>query len=128
MSYSLSVVERPRYLHFQVSGTNALGTVRDYLAEIYATCVARRCSAILIEENLSGPSLSVGEVFQIASAGSEATVPAIDTIAYVDANPEHSRERMQFAETVAVTRGINIRLFESVAAADAWLRERADPL
>ena len=127
MSYSLNIIEQPGYLHFQVSGTNALATVRDYLAEIHATCVARQCSVVLIEENLSGLSLSVGEVFQIASAGSEATVPVIDTIAYVDANPEHSHERMQFAETVAVTRGINVRMFESVVAADAWLRQRADP-
>ena len=126
MSYSLNIIERLGYLHFQVSGTNSLATVRDYLAEILATCVARQCSAILIEENLSGPSLSVGEVFQIASAGSEATVPIINTIAYVDANPEHSHERMQFAETVAVTRGIDIRVFESVATADIWLRLRLD--
>lgn len=126
MSYSLNIIEQPDYLHFQVSGTNSLATVRGYLSEIHAICAARQCSAILIEENLSGPGLSVGEVFQIASAGSEATAPVINLIAYVDTNPEHSQQRMQFAETVAVTRGINIRVFESVAAASAWLRQRAE--
>ena len=127
MSYTLNIIEQPGYLHFQVSGTNSLATVRGYLEEIHAACVTRRCPAILIEENLSGPGLSIGEVFHVASTGSEATAQVIDTIAYVDTNPEHSFQRMQFAETVAVTRGINIHVFESVAAAEAWLRLRSVP-
>jgi hypothetical protein len=127
MTYSLHIVDQPGYLHFRVSGTNSLATVRGYLGEIHAACVARQCPAILIEENLSGPGLSIGEVFHVASTGGEATAQVIDTIAYVDTNPEHSFQRMQFAETVAVTRGINIRVFESVAAAEAWLRLRIAP-
>jgi len=45
----------------------------------------------------------------------------------VDTNPEHDFLDMQFAETVAVTRGINIRMFESPPEAEAWLRQRVDP-
>ena len=127
MSYALNVIEQPGYLHFQVSGNNSLATVRGYLSEIHATCVRRRFSRILIEENLSGAGLAIGEIFQVASAGSEATAPDVDTIAYVDTNPEHDFLDMQFAETVAVTRGINIRVFESVLAAETWLRQRVDP-
>lgn len=81
MPYTLNVIEQPGYLHFQVSGSNSLATVRGYLAEIHATCVRRRFSSILIEENLSGPGLAIGEIFQIAAAGSEATAPVVNTIA-----------------------------------------------
>lgn len=126
MSYKLTVDEHPGYLHFRISGSNSAATVRSYLADIHATCLQRHCSSVLIEEHLSGAGLAIGEIFQIASAGSEATAPAIDAIAYVDTNPEHDLHAMQFAETVAVTRGINIRVFESVAAAATWLRQRVN--
>lgn len=121
-SYVLVTTQQPGYLHCSVSGRNSAAAVRGYLAEIHAACVARNCSAVLIEENLSGPSLDIGAIFGIASAGSAATAPAIRAIAYVDTNPEHSPAKMKFAETVAMTRGINIRMFASIAAAQLWLR------
>ncbi len=31
---------------------------------------------------------------------------------------------MEFAEDLAVNRGVNVRLFRSVAAAERWLEER----
>ena len=43
-------------------------------------------------------------------------------IAYVDVNPEHPTAHMQFAETVAVNRGMNIRMFATVAEAEEWVR------
>src|SRR5258705_2848523 len=73
MSYSLAIIEQPGYLHFTVTGQNSRAAVRGYLGEIRAACAARQCRTILIEENLSGPGLAVGEIFQLASAGSEAT-------------------------------------------------------
>lgn len=42
-------------------------------------------------------------------------------IAYVDVNEDHNSALMKFAETVAVNRGINIRLFENVHDAERWL-------
>lgn len=122
MPYTLTVTQEHGYLHFRVCGVNSVENVRDYLREVYSTCLQRQCSAVLIEENLSGPSLQIAEVFAIASAGSSATAPAVRSIAYVDMNPEHSKSRMQFAENVAVTRGINIRMFSALTAAEEWMR------
>ena len=124
MSYTLVTIEKTGYLHFRVHGENSGANVRGYLAEIHSICADRQRSAILIEENLSGPSLDVGEIFRIASAGSAATAPVVHVIAYVDANPEHAPSKMQFAETVAVTRGINIRMFATVPEAETWLLDR----
>ena len=126
MSYTLKTNEHPGYLHFQVTGSNSAASVRGYLGEIYATCMRRGFSSILIEENLSGAGLNIGDIFQIASAGSEATTPVIRVIAYVDVNPEHAFVDMQFAETVAQTRGINIRMFDSLPPAEDWLRQRVE--
>ena len=128
MSFELTTIEKPRYLRFRITGENSLATVRGYLAAIFSTCVERMYSTVLIEEHLSGPSLDIGEIFQIASVGSTATVPVLRVIAYVDTNPEHAPSKMQFAETVAVTRGINIRMFADVAAAETWLQDRLEEL
>lgn len=128
MSYELTTLKKPGYLHLRVTGKNSLASVRGYLAEIHSICVEQVCPAVLIEENLSGPGLDIGQIFHVASAGSTATLPVIRLIAYVDINPEHAPSRMQFAETVAVTRGINIRVFAAVAAAETWLQERIGEL
>ena len=45
----------------------------------------------------------------------------ISQIAYVDTNPEHDASLMSFAETVALNRGIGMRLFATVAEAETWL-------
>lgn len=121
MPFELSTTQRSGYLHFRVSGENTPGNVRGYLAAIHRACEEKGCPNVLIEENLGGPSLPIGEIFRISSAGGAATAPAVRTIAYVDVNPEHKLSDMQFAENVAVTRGINIRVFASLPDAESWM-------
>ena len=68
--------------------------------------------------NLSGPSLDPASIFRVTSQrNSHAT--RLERIAYVDA--VGSPERPKFAETVAVNRGVNVRLFQGLDAAKAWL-------
>jgi hypothetical protein len=42
-------------------------------------------------------------------------------IAFVDVNPNHDQGLMKFAETVAVNRGVQVRVFRNVPAAEQWL-------
>ena len=42
----------------------------------------------------------------------------------MDVNPEHAKGRMLFAEAVAVRRGVNVRVFSTVADAEQWLRDQ----
>ncbi|HXX84480.1 MAG TPA: hypothetical protein VEN29_10890 [Casimicrobiaceae bacterium] len=53
---------------------------------------------------------------------SRQAIGVVNWIAYVDVNEEHDRSRMKFAEDLAVSRGANLRIFESVADAERWLR------
>jgi hypothetical protein len=124
MSYQLHIQEHPGYLHFQVTGENTVEAVRGYFHEIWHTCAERGCHAILIEENLTGPGLKLGEIFNIVSAGSERPVAHLFKLAYVDTNPEHSAKSMGFAETVARNRGIDVRVFSAVQEAKDWLRRK----
>jgi hypothetical protein len=121
MPYTLTLDQKRGYLHARVTGTNSAETVRAYTQEIHDACVKDRCRAVLIEENLAGPSLSLAAVFGIVAERSVQAAQLHQRIAFVDTNPEHDLSRMEFAENVAVNRGANMRLCPSVEAAERWL-------
>ena len=121
MGYALTVLERPGYLHFVVTGINSREAVQQYLTEIGRTCAARGCKHILIEERLDGPRLDTTDVFMIASGQSADARRTLEAIAYVDVNAEG--RLMQFAEDVAVNRAVPVKVFTTVAEAERWLGE-----
>lgn len=121
MSYKLTITERPTYLHAIVTGSNNEENVARYLEEILRECITRGCFRVLVEERLEGPRLGTMDVFQIASEGSNRSRGRMQAIAYVDVNAEG--DLMRFAETVAVNRGMPIRVFSSVRDAEKWLQD-----
>ncbi len=121
MSYDLKVRKKNGYLHFSVAGENTRENVAGYLSEVPVRCLEYNCPYVLIEENLSGPSLGISAIFDIAAEGSKHVRPGVGAIAYVDVNPEHNLDSMQFAEDVAVNRGVFVRMFSSVSDAEKWL-------
>jgi len=123
MSYTVTFEDKPGYLHARVTGSNSRENVLAYLGDVYRACVARDAGVVLIEEYLLGPSIPLSSVFQVVDARAPKALHAITKIAYVDTNPEHDLTRMEFAEDVAVNRGLNMRLFPTVAEAVRWLRD-----
>lgn len=119
MSYKLTFVEKPAYLHAIVTGLNNKENVIRYLADVLRESQKRGCRQLLIEERLEGPRFRTISVFQIASEGSRRAQGCFKAIAYVDVNAEG--DLMKFAETVAVNRGLPVRAFLSVADAENWL-------
>jgi len=119
MSYKLTITQKPTYLHAIVSGLNNKENVMSYLGEILRECTARGCPRVLIEERLEGPRLNTMSVFQLASEGTIRTRGFFEAIAYVDVNAEG--DLMEFAETVAVNRGLPVVVFSSVSEAEKWL-------
>jgi hypothetical protein len=102
-----------------VTGQNSRANVARYLERILYECAARRCPKVLIEERLEGPRLGTLEVFRIASEGSGKAKGRLTAIAYVDVNAEG--DLMDFAENVAVNRGLPVAVFATVADAEKWL-------
>ena len=123
MTYNLTIEQKPEYLHAIVTGRNSKENVSGYLEEVLRECLARDCPRVLIEERLEGPRLRAFDVFQIASKGSGQAFGKLKAIAYVDVNSKGGL--MRFAETVAVNRSLPVRLFETIADAEKWLREEA---
>ena len=123
MAYTLKIRKQGTYLHMIAEGDSTAEDVAGYLSEGLKKCIELRCPNVLIEENLKGPSLSIFEVYEIVTKICWQAASVARHVAYVDTNPESKKEVNQFAETTAVNRGVNVKLFETVAEAENWLRE-----
>jgi hypothetical protein len=119
MDYELTLLPRVGYLHARVVGTRSPQNVLRFLKETHDACVGGGYSAVLLEMNLTGPSLDAGDIYQVISRGSSTGV-ALQRVAYVEAAIENP-DKARFAETVAVNRGVNVRLFADVDSAIRWL-------
>lgn len=126
MPYQLAITVQEDYLHVRIEGDNTLQTVLDYTAELYLECMKRNCWKVLVEENLQGPAMSLIDVYQAASEASDKVQrPAL--MAFVDINPQHPQQNMEFAGKVALNRGLNIRVFANVPDAETWIRQAPTP-
>lgn len=121
MSYKLEIEQRPGYLYFRIDGENSRETIPRYMSDVVHECHERDCFRALVHECLSGPRLSPMEVFSVASEGSMDILGVFDAVAYVD---EKMGEMLDFAETVAVNRGMPLAMFANLAKAEKWLLEQ----
>jgi len=119
VSYQLTIDQKPVYLHIIVTGDNSRETVMQYMEEVMRECTNRNCGNVLVEERLEGPRLGTFDVFSMVSEGAKRFIGTFHAMAYVDVNGDSSL--MQFAENVAVNRGIPIQIFSNVPDAEKWL-------
>jgi len=120
MTYKITIEQNPTYLHATVTGSNSRDTVTQYLSEIQQECSKRNCFRVLIEENLEGPRLDAMEIFALVSEGSMKALGKFEAMAYVD---QKMGEMANFAETIAVNRGMPISVFDNVDDAKEWLSQ-----
>ena len=123
VTYELTIDQKPTYLHIIVTGQCTRENVMQYMEDVIRECINRNYSDVLIEERLEGTRLGTFEVFFMVSEGAEQFLGRLHAIAYVDA--EGDSVLMQFAENVAVNRGIPIQIFSNVPDAETWLLQRA---
>jgi hypothetical protein len=122
MPYELTTIPFENYLHVKVRGQNNTATVSAYLLDVARLCRKHNYSAVLIEEYLSGPSLSMADIFNIIrNRSSDAWF--LSHIAYVDINVDHDFGQMKFAEMVALNEGVQVRMFQDLNAAHQWLEQ-----
>ena len=119
--YQLSIEQRPRYLYATVTGENTPETIRRYFAEIRQACARLGVFDVLVVANLHGPGVSMLDLYKVVAAESDEAAGTGIRAAYVELNPIRSDENMRMAENVANTRGIRVRVFRDVSAAEAWL-------
>jgi hypothetical protein len=119
MMYTLTIDQKPTYLHVTVTGRNSRENVERYIEDILRECTIRNCFRVLVEERLEGPRLGTLDVFDMVSNGTNRFRGRLEAMAYVDVNAEG--HLMKFAEDVAVNRGFLVTVFSTVADAEKWL-------
>lgn len=119
--YRLVVTERPGWLHVAGTGENVPENVQRFLREAYDACVRRGRDCLLLDLGFTGESLPSGSIFAIVSERS-ADGARLRRIAYVDRR-WNDLTKARFAETVAVNRAVNVRLFDAVEDAERWLAQ-----
>lgn len=124
MTYELTIVQKPGYLHGIVTGQNSRENVADYLRRGLEECHARNCAHVLIEAHLEGPRLALWDIFEIAAEHSKRYLGEFDAIAYVDSDAPGPL--LTFIENVSRNRRLPLRVFNSVTAAEQWLAARRE--
>jgi hypothetical protein len=122
MSYELSVIEKPGYLHCIVTGRNTAENFAAYLQELARECETRNCFRVLIEEHLVGRRLETWDIYRLISESGARNLAGFEAVAYVDVNAEG--DLMKFAETVASNRGLPMTVFATVPEAENWLTRK----
>ncbi len=122
MAHDLKTICEDGYLHATITGDNTPEDVAAYLGRVREICTEHGLSKVLIEENLLGPPFDAVDIYDTVSAATVGVAPAIRQVAFVDTNPEHRFANMKFAETVAVNRGVNVKVFRDVPSAVEWIR------
>lgn len=120
MGFTVTITEKPTYLHAVITGENSAENVRNYLQQVQRECELRQCPRVLIEERLEGPRLGIVDVYRIVSEKIVRALGQVEVIAYVDVNAEG--DLMKFAEDLASNRIMPVAVFASVADAELWLQ------
>ena len=121
-SYRIAIEPRDGYLYVDVTGPNTAETIARYAADIRDACIRANLFKVLVVVRLSGPGLSMLDVYKAIATASEAAAGLGIRAAYVEPNPERSETNLQIGESAARTRGIPVQTFRDVASAEAWLR------
>ena len=116
--YQITIVEKPSWVHATGVGERTPENAMRFLKDVSAACEKSGHSKVLLEMRFTGPSMDTTDIFHVISQRS-ASGAKLRRIAYVEGGGNQDTAR--FAETVAMNRGVNVRLFDSVAAAEKWL-------
>lgn len=124
MAAEFSIQALADHIRVEISGDRVAGRyVQDMItgwSRVAAECRARHCNRVLCINRLGG-SAPTGDAFEIAAAIPPMFRDTVVRMAQVVQGDAGSRSANQFAEDVAVNRGLNGRNFGDEGAALAWL-------
>ena len=111
----------PAYLHAVGTGERTRDTVTEFFRQAVAACKAGRHAGLLFESRLTGRSVDDSTLLFEAVSAAIPDLVMLRKLAYVP-GPGQNPRSAAFAETVAINRGVDARVFENVEAAAEWLR------
>ena len=124
MPYALSFSENNHYLHIGFTGDFRPGDVKALWAEIHAYLNLHPQNRILVEEQPGATGrLETLEVYEAAAYLAHTSLSRALRIAllYQAGVTRDTLRQAQFGETVAVNRGLNLKVFHAREVAEQWL-------
>lgn len=121
--YQLSWTLKDGYLHFVVTGENSPDAFSSYTDDVVNYAKKMECRYALIEDRLTGPRMSAMELYATVPDSSRKAAPYFEAIALIDTALDQS---LEFAETIAVNRGLQVAIFNDFDEARAWLLQQMD--
>ena len=118
-NYTVKTEVRDDYFYVYVEGNDSFDTSLGYWLEVIELIIQNDYRKVLIEENLIG-KISTVETYRLSTKIAESAGKLKACIAFVDQNPSHQSNN-SFGETVVTTRGLQIKVFPSIAHAEKWL-------
>jgi hypothetical protein len=119
IEYQVTIERRATYLHARVVGERTPENMMAFLQQVHAACVRSKRMDVLLEVQMSGPSLDPFNIFRVVSARAEEGA-RLGKIAYVESSMS-DKTKAKLAEGVAANRRVNVRLFDDIARAARWL-------
>lgn len=127
MSHDVRIIPASEFLQTTIEGTIALESSEQILRKIAAACRDHDQHHVLIDATkVPERSLSVIDLYQLGSGLQQFGFSQSHRIAIV-CTPGESTQKAKFFELVAVNRGTNVRVFERLEDAWAWLSEEVPP-
>lgn len=119
MNYEFITDETKNYFHVILKGKDSVNVSLDYWGRIFNLIREKGLKKILIEEELDG-ALTALDAYKVSTKLVELAQDVHSKIAFFDRMPDHSSNN-NFGETVAITRGVKIKVFSSLINAEKWL-------
>lgn len=117
--FNLIFKDRGNYLYVRLSGRDSFSASLDYWNQIADQVRKQQLHKVLVHESLTG-EVSEGEMFDIMMD----ILPASTGIrvAFFDEN-NADQNINDFGQLIANNRGADIRIFQSLEAAEKWIQD-----
>jgi hypothetical protein len=119
--YRLTIEKHSTFLHAKGEGPRTADNVLRYFRETHEACVSSGILDVLMEMSFAGAGFDFSTIFTIISERAPLGMN-LRRVAYVESSAEQA-PRAGFAETIAVNRGVNVKLFRTLAEAERWLTQ-----
>jgi hypothetical protein len=121
-NYQLTFEDRNAYLYVRLTGEDSFAASLSYWNKIADQVKVRGCEKLLIHENLVG-KVAETEIYDIIMDLMPSGLAEIQ-IAFYDENVDDTELNL-LGQTLAVHKGANVKVFESLQAAKAWITKDA---
>jgi len=118
-SYTIKFEHRAGYLYaYGHALKDSFDTSLGFWSDIATYCKDNKFTKVLVEEDFATDN-SMTEMYEIVIRGHELGFTGVK-IAFVDRHPEQMNTNL-FGETVALNRGLVVKVFSSAQEAEEWL-------